>query len=213
MKLIRKLEIRKTKSGKLKRFGLFLCSYCNKKVEKPYESGLIYKSCGCSTYKISSESLIKHGDCKRSIKNKNGNRKVNRLYQIYNGMIDRCYNEKNKDYHIYGNKNIKVCDEWLNSYEKFKKWLLNNNYQDYLTIDRINNDKDYEPSNCKFSTRAQQVQNSSKAKLNWNSVRLIRRLFKNGLNRKQIYTMFNISKVQIQKIINNKSWIESEVII
>lgn len=73
-----------------------------------------------------------------------------RLYRIWYNMQTRCYNKKHERFPCYGGKGIKVCDIWLNSYEAFKKWALNNGYTDELTIDRIDSDKDYCPDNCRW---------------------------------------------------------------
>ena len=74
-------------------------------------------------------------------------------------MRDRCYREKCLSYKNYGGRGITVCAAWNNNYEQFRDWALKNGYDDNLTIDRIDNDEGYEPSNCKFSTRQEQVFN------------------------------------------------------
>lgn len=83
-----------------------------------------------------------------------------RLYRIWSGMKQRCYNNKSTGFRWYGEKGIKVCDEWLNSFESFKEWALNNGYEETLTIDRIDPMKDYSPLNCQWLTPAE---NSAKA--------------------------------------------------
>lgn len=211
MKLIKNLGLKLNKDNHNIRYGLFYCNYCNREVEKPYYGGLKYKSCGCSMYQISSKSLTIHGDCKRNIKNKNGNRKANRLYYIYNGMKSRCYNKEDKKYKNYGGRGIKVCNMWNNFYIMFKIWALLHGYKDNLSIDRIDNNGNYKSSNCKWATQAQQVQNSSKAKLNWNLVKKIRKLFNHGFSRKRLSELFNISKSQIEKIIRNECWKEEVI--
>lgn len=77
-----------------------------------------------------------------------------RLYSIYSGMKQRCYNPNNQHYSIYGGKGIKICDEWLNKngLQNFIEWSLNNGYEDHLTIDRINSSSDYSPQNCRWIT-------------------------------------------------------------
>ena len=83
-----------------------------------------------------------------------------RLYRCWMDMKTRCSNPKNRFFHRYGGRGIKVCDEWQ-SFEPFMEWALENGYSDSLTIDRIDNDKDYCPSNCKWSTQREQSQNKT----------------------------------------------------
>lgn len=89
--------------------------------------------------------MVKHGMCKT------------RIYHIWIRMKDRCNNPKTKDYQYYGAKGIKVCDEWSNNFLSFYNWSIENNYNDTLTIDRIDGSKGYSPDNCRWiSIRAQQ---------------------------------------------------------
>lgn len=82
-------------------------------------------------------------------------------------MKDRCYREKCKSYKNYGGRGIKVCDEWKNDYKKFYDWAMANGYEEkqtaggvnILSIDRINNDGDYEPNNCRWVTSDVQAAN------------------------------------------------------
>lgn len=92
---------------------------------------------------------MKHGKCDT------------RLYRIWTGMKSRCYNKNNKRYSHYGGRDIIVCDGWRNNFQAFYDWAIKNGYDDTLTIDRINNDGDYEPSNCRWVTWDMQAKNKS----------------------------------------------------
>lgn len=83
------------------------------------------------------------------------------LNHIYGGMMARCYREKADAYPRYGGKGIIVCDEWKNSFDAFANWAYSNGYQKGLSLDRIDNEKGYSPSNCRFVTKREQQHNKS----------------------------------------------------
>lgn len=83
------------------------------------------------------------------------------LYNVWLTMKQRCYNPKDKHYKWYGSKGVKVCSEWLNNAEAFVEWALNNDYKPGLTLDRIDSNGDYTPSNCRFITIQAQQRNKS----------------------------------------------------
>lgn len=101
------------------------------------------KSCGCL------RKAVIHG------------KSNDRLYHIYCNMIGRCYNENHISYFWYGRKGIKVYKPWVNDRTEFFKWAINNGYQDNLTIDRIDVNGNYEPSNCRWVDMKTQQNNRS----------------------------------------------------
>lgn len=90
---------------------------------------------------------------------KHGKRNT-RLYGIWLQMKNRCFNTKTERYKDYGGRGITVCDEWKNDFTKFYDWSISNGYQENLTIDRIDNDGNYEPSNCRWVTVKTQNRNA-----------------------------------------------------
>lgn len=90
----------------------------------------------------------------------NSSIKNRRLYYCWSGMKQRCRSAKRKDSKYYYYKKIGYCDEW-ESFENFQEWALNNGYADNLTLDRIDGDKSYSPSNCRWITIQEQQRNRS----------------------------------------------------
>lgn len=86
----------------------------------------------------------------------------NRLYRIYHGMKQRCYNPNSPNWEYYGGRWISICDEWLgeNGFENFYAWSMSHGYRDDLTIDRIDTNGNYSPDNCRWTTM--KVQNNNK---------------------------------------------------
>lgn len=106
-------------------------------------------SCGCLRAEMIGKRFRKH---------RKGSEK---LQDVRIKMIDRCYNKLSPDYQWYGAKGVKVCDEWINDAVSFTEWAFKNGYREGLSIDRINNDGMYEPSNCRWTTDIQQANNRS----------------------------------------------------
>lgn len=189
MELIKKLDRRKNKTGVCNvRWGLFLCPFCVKEIERCVTNGKRCKSCGCAK--------IKH----RGIKT--------RLYRIWLAMKERCLNPNTPSYKNYGGRGIKVCDEWL-EYINFRDWAMNNGYRDDLQIDRIENNGDYEPNNCRFVTHTVNSQNRRCSRFSMNEIIELRKICKFGnFSQKRIVKAYNISQALLSNIMNNKVWKE-----
>lgn len=82
-----------------------------------------------------------------------------RLYMIYHGVKKRCYNPNEPSYKNYGARGIKMCEEWLRSFDSFVDWALSNGYKNPLSLERIDVDGDYSPDNCKWITMLEQSRN------------------------------------------------------
>ena len=152
MKLIKDLGvIYPTKTAKQKvRCGIYECPYCQKHFQTRTATVKFGSSTKCKSCSVSIKGIT-HGDSKA------------RLYNIFNHMIARTTKPNNKNYVDYGGRGITVCNEWL-KYENFREWALNNDYEEHLTIDRINVNGNYEPSNCRWVNRTIQARNQRKQK-------------------------------------------------
>lgn len=105
------------------------------------------KSCGCLQKSITSKKHKTHGLSKTKI------------YKIWLGIKDRCFREKSIDYKNYGGRGITIQKEWLD-FKNFYEWAKNNGYKEGLTIERIDVNGNYEPSNCKWIENALQSHNT-----------------------------------------------------
>lgn len=112
------------------------------------------RSCGCLRAEQLGARSKRHGYASRGVKT--------REYLIWVSMMQRCYNPNNKNYHRYGGRGIKVCDEWR---EGFINFLYSMGEKPKgKSLDRINNDGDYSPENCRWATQKEQCMNTEKAK-------------------------------------------------
>lgn len=139
-----------------KKFGDFIVE------KKVYINKVVYWECICC---ICGEKILKTtrsiqkniNSCSEKIKEISRIRK--KIKHILDGMKRRCYSKNNKSYKDYGGRGIIICEEWLKDSNNFYNWALQNGYKEGLSIDRIKNDGNYEPSNCKWSTKKEQNNN------------------------------------------------------
>lgn len=125
------------------RYGIFKC-FCGNEF-KTQSSGIKHgyiKSCGC----FQKKQVTTHG------------MKYHPIYKVWDSMKQRCFNQKQKYYPSYGGRGITVCDRWI-KFENFMDDMLPT-YKNGLSLDRINNNGNYEPSNCRWTTQEVQTRNT-----------------------------------------------------
>ena len=135
----------------------WLCR-CECGAEKVFRSGDLLRhksspSCGCLSKKRSAEVNTKHGHASR--RHRSG---MSREYAAWNAMLSRCYRPNSNGYQNYGGRGIIVCERWKGSFSDFLS-DMGPRPSDRHSLDRINNNGNYEPGNCRWSTKVEQGMN------------------------------------------------------
>ena len=170
-------------SKQKKLYGIYECGLCGThfKVQTPSVNNGATKSCGCYLKSQLVKINTTHGGTNT------------KLYRTWFNIKERTTNKNNKNYLDYGGRGITICDEWKDDFAKFREWALANGYEEDkgLSIDRIDNDGNYEPINCRWTT--QTIQNRNK-RMNSNNI--------SGYRGVSFYK--NLSKFKAQISVNTK---------
>ena len=129
-------------------------------------------------------------------------------YITWQGMKTRCYSNKDKHYHRYGGRGIIVCDKWKHNFRAFLKDM---GYKPFkgAQIDRIDNDGNYEPSNCRWVTAVENMRNRNNTVLSMEKAREIRKLYSTGnYKQSELAKLYNVNHGIISTVIHNKTWRE-----
>lgn len=165
----------------------FTCQGCNKEFDRRSDKKSQSPFCRpCRGRK----TLLKHGQSR------------SRLYHIWVNVRNRC-----QPHNIYGRKGISVCQEW-EVFEPFYTWATAHGYEDSLSIDRINPWGNYEPSNCRWTTDAEQSRNRTIG-LTWDNVKKIRSLC-DKYTYQSLAEQFGVCKSTVALVSKNKIWFDPE---
>jgi len=174
--------------------GLYRCGYCGQQFEAYIRD-----------FERSSPKACEQ--CRRELNGRHGE-SSSRLYRIWTGILQRTGNSNHKYYDKYGGKGVHVCDKWT-KFRAFREWALANGYSDELTIDRLDSDGHYEPSNCEWVTpaennkrmavRANYGKNAS-IKLSPEDIKVIYEKYKNGCTQKELAKEYNVSQPTIHRV-------------
>ena len=156
------------------------------------------KSCGCLSRSIT---------IKRNKENRKWATTDKHSHAVWSAMHSRCYNKNNWRYPLYGGRGIIVCEAWksFDNYYSYIKETLGEKPDKSYSIDRINNNGNYEPGNIRWASKTAQAKNKRGPKLDIEKAKEIK---ESNLSRKELATKYNVNQSQISRIINNKRWVE-----
>lgn len=154
-------------------------------------------SCGCQKKESVSAALIK--------RNTKDGLRFHPMYNMWAKMKDRCCNEKNKSFKDYGGRGIVVCERWRDS---FKSFIADMGERPTIKheIDRIDNDGNYQPGNCRWVLRLENARNKSTNKLNCTDVSAIKKALIAGEKQTDLARQFGVTKYAIHDVSRNRSW-------
>lgn len=179
--------------------------------DKQYKSVHWLCKCDCGNIKVVSADNLRNGNvkscgCLRGQNLKTHGLSDERLYRIWKAMRQRCNNPKAENYRFYGQRGVKICDDWNKDFMSFYQWSINNGYHSDLTIDRINPDGNYCPGNCRWITMAQQNLNRhSNQIIEFNGIRKTVKEWSDdiGVDYKTLWNRINIYGWELSKALTS----------
>lgn len=196
------LRLARKGTHKTPSYWLCKCACGNKKTVagKSLKSGYS-KSCGCLKNEFTSRRFSTHGLSRTP------------EYSSWKNMVNRCNNPRTLNYHRYGGRGIKICDRWNpvvgGTFENFLEDMRQKPSPQH-TIEREDGNGNYEPSNCKWVTRADQAHNTSRVKLDMAAAVAIRQMSKAGASNRMIATHFGISYQTARRVVSGERWLRGE---
>lgn len=178
-----------------------------KRIFRSGQSAYFECNCICGNIKIVRSNSLINGSSKSCgcLRKKQYNLSATKEYGAWTGIKNRCLNKHCPEWHRYGGRGITICNRWKYSFQNFLfdvGFATTSKHQ----IDRINNDGNYEPSNCRWVTRAENVQNGSNAKLNVNKVLEIKEKLAKKERSFNIAKEYEVSKQTICAIKHGRTW-------
>lgn len=134
---------------------------------------------------------------------------MTKIYGVWKDMRRRCENPNRDDYSRYGGKGIKVCDEWVNSFRAFWEWSMTHGYQEGLQIDRIENDGDYSPTNCRFVTNLENCRNRPQFKRTDVTIESVTEILKTTSNLSEASRLSGLSRTLIRRVARERGMYDS----
>lgn len=181
-------------------YGLFLCPECGQAVKMQTKNGPKSKRCYDCYQKLKTGAgnpNYRHGDLIGGEHSK--------LYWVWADIKSRATNPRHHAAKRYVLRGIGICDEWRD-FANFKKWAEVSGYKIGLTIDRIDNDGDYCPKNCRWVNNLENVRNSTQAKINIQTALEIKQLLSSGRGRTEVANIVGCSIYIVSDIARGKTW-------